>query len=171
MKKEIQILNIIWQIKYLGNQAILLETSAAIPLTIIHQITQFIRISKWQGVMDIVPAYQSIAIFYDKSIISIPKIIQKIQVENFSKTDFNLEIQTHKIPVCFEKGLDWNEVEDRTQIKKTDFIKQLIPARLYFFLSKTLTQKSVLNSRSEILEQFSALDEHDIYFSLKNCRP
>jgi inhibitor of KinA len=122
MKKEIKILNAIWQIKYLGNQTILLETSS-VSLSIIHKITQFILAAQWQGITDIVPAYNSIAIFYDKSIINISQIIQKIEAENFSKASYNIQIKIHEIPVCFENGLDWNEVEDLTQIKKTDFIK------------------------------------------------
>ena len=42
MKKKITILAIDWQIKHLGNQAILLESSSSVSLSTIHQITQSI---------------------------------------------------------------------------------------------------------------------------------
>ena len=126
MKKKITILAIDWQIKHLGNQAILLESSSSVSLSTIHQITQSIFLSKWKGVTDVVPAYHSIAIFYEKSIISISQLIQKIEIENFSTTNLKRQFKTHKIPVCFEHGLDWNEVEDLTKIEKNDFIKQFI---------------------------------------------
>ena len=124
MRKNIKILQVIWEIKHLGNQAILLQTSSPVSLSIIHQITQSILAAQWQGITDIVPAYHSIAIFYEKSIISTVQIIQKIETKNFSNTNLKIQVKTHEIPVCFENGLDWNEVEDLTQIKKTDFIKQ-----------------------------------------------
>ena len=124
MKKKITILNVVWQIKHLGNQAILLEVSSSVSLPVIHQIAQFIRVAQWKGVIDIVPAYNSIAIFYNKSIIVAPQIIQKIEKDDFSKIDFNTQFTIHEIPVCFENGLDWDEVKCLTQMSRTVFIER-----------------------------------------------
>lgn len=124
MKKQINILNATWNIKHLGNQAILLEAASSTTLLNIHKITQTIHFAQWNGITDIVPAYNSIAIFYDKNVTSSIQIIQKLEIEDFFDKEFKEEVRTHQIPVCFEEGLDWNEVEDLAKLDRIDFIKQ-----------------------------------------------
>ena len=124
MTDKVNILNTTWNVKNLGNQAILLETTPSVSLQTIHQLAQTIRFLEWEAITDIVPAYNSIAVFYDKQKIHGTQIIQKLVVENFSNNSFKNQFKTHEIPICFENGLDWSEVEDLTKISQTQFIKQ-----------------------------------------------
>jgi inhibitor of KinA len=123
MTNRIQILNIDWQIKHLGNQAILLETTT-VELAIIHRITDLIQAVQWQGVVEVVPAYASIAVFYDVSIINAPQIIQRLNNYDFSTSNQTRPTAIHRIPVCFEKGLDWSEVEKWANLDRQSFIEE-----------------------------------------------
>ena len=63
MKQSFIINNTEWIIKYLGSEAILLEPTTSVSLSIIHHISVQISTLNIQGIIETVPAYQSIAVF------------------------------------------------------------------------------------------------------------
>ena len=112
-----------WQIKLLGENAILLENNDATH-DIIHATAALIRATQFIGVVDIVPAYSSVAIVFDLLQNNVNELIKSI--ENIKSTQVTIHSNSvlHHIPVDYEKGLDWEEVMQITGLTKPEIIQK-----------------------------------------------
>ncbi len=122
--KLLQLNNRSWSVSALGEQAILIKPKGdGVSLQLIHESSQIIAKTSITGVVDIIPAYKSIAIVYNrilndlhKEIDILSKAFRNISVENYSP-------KKHVIPVCYELGLDWEEVEMHTGLERDRIIQ------------------------------------------------
>ncbi|WP_421775287.1 5-oxoprolinase subunit PxpB [Gracilimonas sp.] len=120
----LQLNNSSWLVSALGEQALLIKPQGdKASLQLIHKSCSVIGESSIPGVVDIIPAYESIAIIYDRvlndlesEIEMLSKAFRNISAENYSP-------QKHVIPVCYELGPDWEEVENHTGMKRDRIIQ------------------------------------------------
>ncbi|MGN8226057.1 5-oxoprolinase subunit PxpB [Gracilimonas sp. BCB1] len=120
----LQLKNSSWAVSALGEQALLIKPKQdEVSLQLIHESCRIIGESSIPGVVDIIPAYESIAVIYDRVLNDLDseieillKAFQYFSAENHSP-------QKHVIPVCYELGLDWEEVESHTGMKRDRIIQ------------------------------------------------
>lgn len=121
--KLLQLNNRSWSVSALGEQALLLQPNGDATLEVIHKSSRIIEEASVSGVADIISAYESIAIIYDRLVGNLDS-----EVEILSKACLNVSAESysaekHVIPVCYELGLDWGEVEAYTGMGKEKIIQ------------------------------------------------
>lgn len=112
-----------WQVKLLGENAVVLESNDATH-DIIHATTALIRTASLAGVTDIVPAYTSIALVFDLLQINVNELVKSIENIKSSRVSIHSNTILHHIPVDYEKGLDWEEVVRITGLTKPEIIQK-----------------------------------------------
>ncbi len=112
-----------WQIKLLGENAIVLENNDATH-EIIHTTAALIRAAQFVGILDIVPAYTSIAVLFDLLQNDVNELITYIENIKAIQTAIHSNSVLHHIPVDYEKGLDWEEVIQITGLTKSEIIQK-----------------------------------------------
>lgn len=111
----------------LGENAVLLESEAELSTNTIHETTALIEAEQLK-VLDIVPAYTSIALIIDRLQTDVHQIINKLKNIRHTFTPDLDAFATHHIPVNYEKGLDWLEVTQQTKRSKSEIIEKHIAA-------------------------------------------
>ena len=112
-----------WKAKILGEQALLLEAVDG-SLEEVHNLVAAIEGASLEGIMDIVPAYNSLALIFEEGVwnhTSLMQVISNLSTENLTKTANQKLIE---VPVCYELGLDWEEVTGFTRLSKEEVILQ-----------------------------------------------
>ncbi len=113
-----------WTAKLLGENAVLLEAQGEVSTTTIHQTTALIEAQDFPYLLDLVPAYTSIALIINLLQTDVYQTISDL--ENIPDT-FMPDVSSHKthhIVVDYEKGLDWLEVKQKTGLSKTEIIER-----------------------------------------------
>lgn len=109
-----------WICRKLTNHAWLLEPEEKQDsLAKIHTLTEGIQKLYPDIISDFVPAYDSMGILLEDSASELSEVLEKI--EKPEAEDY-LKITKHEIPVCYDLGLDWEEVERRTELPKVEII-------------------------------------------------
>lgn len=110
-----------WSVFRLGETAWLLqpEVSESI-LEHIHSTSFLLEQSKIDGLQDIIPAYDTITLIYETKFKYDPDIISGISSGN--EQHLSKEKNIFEINVCYELGMDWNEVEIKTGLSKEEVI-------------------------------------------------
>lgn len=109
----------------MGDSALVLSTARKFNLNEIHQVGNAIRNAKIVGIIDVVVAYQSITIYFTPLKISEQNLLHDLKNIKLVKQELTATNQPaiiHEIPVDFEKGLDWNDVEIITKLPKSEII-------------------------------------------------
>lgn len=110
-----------WSMFRLGETSWLIQPQISVDvLDCIHSTTDLIEGSNFEGLIDVIPAYDSITIIFDSNI---SDLRQKISKEWRGKDQVKKSKPgIYEIKICYELGLDWDEMEDRTQTKKEEII-------------------------------------------------
>jgi len=111
-----------WQVKLLGENAVVLENNDATH-DIIHATTALIGAASLMGVTDIVPAYTSIALIFDLLQNDVSELVKSVENIKLSRASIHSNTILHHIPVDYEKGLDWEEVMQITDLTKGEIIQ------------------------------------------------
>ena len=112
-----------WQVKLLGENAIVLENNDATH-DAIHSTTALIRAAQLRGVRDIVPAYSSIAVIFDLLQNDVNELVKSLKNIKSTQVSIHLNSILHHIPVDYEKGLDWEEAMRMTGLTKPEIIQK-----------------------------------------------
>jgi inhibitor of KinA len=108
------------QILPLGDQALLIycdDESAAL------RVAGGVRKANWPWLVDVVPAYASVGIFFDLRRIVFKEAAAAIQALSW---DAEPAVETgtlHVVPCCYEKGLDLARVAQQTGLSTSDVIR------------------------------------------------
>lgn len=121
--KSFQHSGVSWQVSILGEKALLLKPDVeSDKLHVIHKFSHLLDEYLIFGVVDIVPAYDSIAIIFDEGLRNhkelIDRLIELPTSENEIASSLNREV-----PVCYDLGLDWRELENHTNLAKSEIIE------------------------------------------------
>lgn len=112
-----------WKAKILGEQALLLETVEG-SLDQVHNLVAAIEGASLEEIIDVVPAYNSVALIFDKDVWNHTSLLQAI--ENLTSNNLSKEVTQPiiEVPVCYEMGLDWEEVTGYTGLSKEEVTQQ-----------------------------------------------
>jgi len=108
-----------WNISTLGEGVILLKGPTDIPIASIHQTTLAIEHILGVELRDIVPAYDSIALFTD---LEKDVLLQKLAIYSKEAGKAQTEKHSFEIPICYELGLDLAEVCSHTGLSEREVI-------------------------------------------------
>lgn len=110
-----------WSVIRLGETAWLLQPKLSENvLEHIHSTSDLLEQSKIDGLQDIIPAYDSITLIYDSQLKYDPGKISEISPSR--EPHLSREKNIFEINVCYELGMDWNEVEVKTGLSKEEVI-------------------------------------------------
>ncbi len=90
------------------------------------RIASHLRNQTIPGVLDVVPAYCSLAVFFDDVLVSGEELIQIIDATKFGSIERLKENETAiEVPICYDLafGIDLEEVCDRNQLKINELIQ------------------------------------------------
>ncbi len=117
----LQLDEISWKVSELGKTAVLLEPQVEENhLKYIQKLYSFIESDTHASILDVVPAYQSIAIFYLKSKNEVLNYLENINSISLVSEDTHL----YNVEVDYEQGLDWGRVSDYTGFSKSEIIER-----------------------------------------------
>ena len=124
MSKSLHINGFSWKAVLFSERTILLKLVENEELSIIHEVASRFEKAHLKGVLEIIPAYQSIALVYVHPIknldLEISRINEQIPIEPSETKDPVL----HRIPVCYELGIDWKEVIGHTGMNRAAIIQK-----------------------------------------------
>lgn len=112
-----------WKCSVLGEQALLIEPEVeGSCLNVIHELAQVLEVQKPEGIVDVVPAYQSLGVLFDTqwTHTSLIEWIGNLKVSAASER----ESIVHEILVDYNAGLDWERVIKHTGLSKSEIIDQ-----------------------------------------------
>ena len=111
-----------WRSSILGEGALLVSPDAEHSLPQIYQLTSQIEVKQLSGIVDLVASYNTLCIFFDEKSSSFSSIIEELaSLTNSSEAGDKASIVT--VPLCYELGLDWSEVEEYTQLGRKEIIR------------------------------------------------
>ncbi|MEQ9266906.1 MAG: 5-oxoprolinase subunit PxpB [Balneolaceae bacterium] len=115
----------VWKCLRIGEHALLLEIDGQEEqLELVHEFTNALNRAEINGIQDVVPAYKTIGLIFDGSVLDHDKLIRKIETKLDSGNEYSKKSQLFKIPVCYDLGLDWDEVEKKTKLSKREIIEE-----------------------------------------------
>ena len=119
MSTFIQFNNIQWSISLLGEDVALLLAKEEVDIGQIHSSTDLIHAALGEKLNDIVPAYDSIALF---TTLPLNHIIDLLGRTAIAEKRDRFSSRTFELPICYELGLDWDEMTKHTLLSKEEII-------------------------------------------------
>jgi inhibitor of KinA len=116
-------------IRIFGHNAVLIEWNQVIDPAIIESINQLVRLiskSELSELMEMVPCYASLTVYFNPDQINADTIIQFITDLSFQKdNDESISPDTYFLPVCYEESYapDLKKVESFTGLSREEVIK------------------------------------------------
>ncbi|MBO6792693.1 MAG: allophanate hydrolase subunit 1 [Balneolaceae bacterium] len=112
-----------WLVSMLNEHAIILQPEEnEHALEHIHKVFKVMGATSLNGVIDLVPAYDSLTIFWDASKTNKQNLIEQISSLTFSTE--KVTAKTIQLNVEYSKGLDWVRVEEKTGLNRSEIIKK-----------------------------------------------
>jgi len=119
--KLLQLDGIQWKPGRLGDNVVILEPIVGEEhLNCIHRLYSMLETQPLEEIIDVVPAYKSIAIFYRGEESVLFKKIEKLDVDAL----FEPTKRTYEFEVNYEQALDWNRVCSITGFSKSECIER-----------------------------------------------
>jgi len=115
-----------WRVTALAEDAVLftLDEQKDDNLDVITGVESQVERSAIAGITDLVASYNSIAVFFDSRQHSHLSVLDGIAAMKFEEETRVKEGKIIKIPVCYDLGLDWNEVLVQTGLSRETYIKR-----------------------------------------------
>lgn len=107
-----------WTVFRLGENTTLLRALSILNFEEIHQSTYALKKILGNKLTDIVPAYDSIALFGQYDI-----LIEILNQSVISTEKFRIKQEPLEIPICYEKGLDLDLLSDSLKISIEEIIR------------------------------------------------
>lgn len=121
--KSLQFNGVSWGLSLLGEEVILLECNRSVPIEKIHESTHALTIILKDQLLDIVPAYHSIAVFCSLS----PDDLCQLLEGKFANANQSLsQSEIIELPICYELGIDLERISKHTGLS----IEQVISLHL-----------------------------------------
>lgn len=110
-----------WKVTNLGSNTLLLEPMILDGhLEYIHQFYLQIESEPISEIVDVIPAYKSIALFHQSTKENVIEILKQIDWTSLNaKTE-----QHHIVKVDYDLGLDWNRVCEVSKLSKSEIIER-----------------------------------------------
>ncbi|MEX2477998.1 MAG: 5-oxoprolinase subunit PxpB [Gracilimonas sp.] len=125
MSGSLQINGIDWELSILGERALVIKpTRDHSKLSLIHETAAFLENADFPGLTDIITAYDSIALIFDRLLEDLDSEAEKIESGLKGIRAAKTTPKKHRIPVCYELGLDWETMEEHTGFDRQEIIKK-----------------------------------------------
>ena len=108
-----------WDVSYLGEQVILLQGKEDIQIEKIHQSSKAIEEVLGAELLDLVPAYDSIALF---TRLSIREVTTRLANLDLAGASTKTHACTHLLPICYEFGDDLPQVREHCGLSEEEII-------------------------------------------------
>lgn len=119
--KSLQFNGILWNVSYLGETVILLECAKDTSIEEVHHSSHAIVKALEDNLLDIVPAYNSIAVFTS---MSIQEFIQTLKEVTLEGIDSISEQNIIELPICYEFGMDLGRVAKHAGLSEKQVINE-----------------------------------------------
>ena len=86
------------------------------------------------GILNCTPSYNKLIINFDLSLTNTKKIFNFLQSIDFSKLSLVLESNTWTIPICYDFGIDLNDISRKLKIDKNEIIKIHSQTTFYIYM-------------------------------------
>lgn len=117
--KSLQFNGVSWKVTHLGETVILLECASSVRIEKIHQCSRIVIEILGKELVDIVPAYHSIAVFTSLSIEDLVNRLKNVETDEHS-TMATLAIV--ELPICYEVGLDTERISKHNGLSLKEMI-------------------------------------------------
>tara|TARA_R110002124_G_scaffold195520_1_gene362581 strand:- start:17866 stop:18549 length:684 start_codon:yes stop_codon:yes gene_type:complete len=115
--KLLQFNGVSWSVFRMGESAWLIKPQIdEALLDCIHKTNSLLERSEIPQLVDVIPAYDSLTLIFNSSSFNI------FQISDIKSQLYNPETSLYEIPVCYNLGLDWDEMEQKTMLKKEEII-------------------------------------------------
>ena len=113
-----------WQVRSLGEKAWLLEPEFdGEVLAEIHKLNALFEKHEIPEISETVPAYRSIALIFKKELKDFEDVAELLEKQIKPSADEEVMSRFIEVPVCYDLGLDWEEVSSHTGLQKEEIIK------------------------------------------------
>lgn len=123
--KSLQLNHQEWAVYALSEQSLLLSlpTSLDTDIAVVQATSYVIESGSFAWLKDVVASYNSLAVFFDGSMITSEEVLKQLgRVSNMGEGNEQTN-KTIRIPVCYELGMDWEDVTDITKLPKEEVIQ------------------------------------------------
>lgn len=117
--KSLQFNESSWAVSYLGEQVILLQGNEDILIEKIHQSSKAIEEVLGPDLLDLVPAYDSIALF---TRLAIEEVITRLANPELASASTNTPAGIHLLPICYEFGEDLQQISEHCGLVEEEII-------------------------------------------------
>lgn len=122
--RSLQIDNIDWNLSTLGETALVLEPAVdGTELSVIHKVCSLIEKNGLIGLTDVIPTYGCIGLLFDEPVFDTKPFIDQLSGMFENPGDHKVSHKKIHIPVCYEIGLDWDDLEAHTGLKRQEIIR------------------------------------------------
>lgn len=103
----------------MSENVFLLQTKEEVAIGAVHLLATSIEEVLGEELIDIVPAYDSIAVFTNASLTALAKRLGSL---SDSSVGAQFTPKTMELPICYELGLDWDELSSHSQLSRETII-------------------------------------------------
>jgi KipI family sensor histidine kinase inhibitor len=122
--RSLQIDNTNWKISTLGESALVFEPVSNDPeLSVIHRVCSLLERSGLDGLTDVFPTYKCVALLFEEPVYNTDVIIAQLKDLFDNAGNYEPRHKNIHVPVCYELGLDWEEVESYTGLQQEEIIR------------------------------------------------
>ncbi len=86
------------------------------------------------GILNCTPSYNKLIINFDLNLTNAKKILNFLQSIDFSKLSLVLESNKWTIPICYDFGIDLNDISRKLKIDKNEIIKIHSQTTFYIYM-------------------------------------
>ena len=114
-----------WDVHTLAEDAILLayQGEKRQALKAVHRLFKAESLIRHAYITDRVAGYNSLALYFDADRITAEELITELQSLNLSEATESKVEESTEIPVCYELGTDWEEVEHQSGLSRDEIIE------------------------------------------------
>ncbi len=113
----------LWEVADLNEYSVILSPIVdGDKLERVHQLYRMLEHTHIEGIIDVVPAYENITVFWDAVITQKKQLLKELT--NLSVEERETAPRTYRVRVDYSKGLDWDRVEKHTGFNKAEIIQK-----------------------------------------------
>jgi inhibitor of KinA len=118
---SVQFNGVTWTIFRLGEEAWLLKPKSNIDvLELIQKTARMLEQDQNEVLIDVIPAYDTLTLVFKSPDIVLKDFLASVSITKANTVKFTPS--THEINVCYDLGLDWDEMENATGLAKNEII-------------------------------------------------
>ena len=103
-------------------------------IKLFHHVKQEVLKGNLNGILNYTPSYNKLIINFDLEEINSSKIIDFLKLVDFSKLDFSQKNKMWTIPICYDFGIDLENMCKTLKIKKDEIINTHLNTNFFVYM-------------------------------------